>query len=49
MAIGLYDIAYIAAESLIKAGVPKEKIRFIDVKELSNERLEDFFMDGVKI
>lgn len=39
MAIGQYDVAENAEKSLINMGIPAEKIRFMDVNELTKERL----------
>ena len=43
MAIGQYDVAENAEKSLINMGIPAEKIRFMDVNELTKERLERIY------
>ena len=43
MAIGQYEVAETAAEALVGMGVPREKIVFMDMKELTQEKLEQIY------
>lgn len=43
MAIAQYEVAEKAANALTKVGVPENKIRFMDVRELTSDRLANIF------
>ena len=43
MAIGQYEVAEKAAISLVEMGVPREKIVFMDSRELTWERLDKIY------
>ena len=43
MAIAQYEVARKAADGLVTMGIPACKIRFVDTRELTDDRLRRFY------